>query len=307
MPDNQIHVWASNVSMTRAAFLMAVICAGASLSAQTTATAPTAQPDSFQAFEVASVRVNRSSPQGRFFRQQPGGRFEVTNMPLRDLIQFAYQVRNFQVEGGPDWIGTTSFDIVAKAPGEVPPVAPGQTSPYMLMMRALLAERFKLVVRDETREMPIYALALARSDGKVGPQLSVSTTDCAALMKAAQGGAPPAPTDRVNCGLRIGPGRLDMGAFGLSEMANALGMLLQRTVVNRTGLTANFDASMKFAPEQLPGMPLPPPGAPGAPPIDPDAPSIFTALQEQLGLKLDSTRGPVRLVVVERAEMPTED
>lgn len=285
---------------------MAVICAAASLSAQT-ATTPTAQPDSFQAFEVASVRVNRSSPQGRFFRQQPGGRFEVTNMPLRDLIQFAYQVRNFQVEGGPDWLGTTSFDIVAKSAGDVPLVAPGQTSPYMLMLRTLLAERFKLVVRDETREMPIYALALARSDGKLGPQLSVSNTDCAAFMKAAQGGAPPPPTDRVTCGLRIGPGRLDMGAFGLSEMANALGMLLQRTVVNRTGLTGNFDASMKFALEQLPGMLLPPPGAPGAPPIDPDAPSIFTALQEQLGLKLESARGPVRLIVVDRAEMPTED
>ena len=294
--------------MTRTAVLIAVVCASATISAQTPAPVRTAAADSMQAFEVASVRVNTSSPQGRVFRQQPGGRFEVTNMPLRDLIQFAYQVRNFQVEGGPDWIGTTSFDIVAKAPGEIPPVAPGQTSAYMLMMRTLLAERFKLVVRDETREMPIYALTLARSDGKLGSQLSVSTTDCAALMKAAQGGlAPPPPTDRLTCGLRIGPGRLDMGAFGLSEMANALGMLLQRTVVNRTGLTGNFDAAMKFAPEQLPGIPLPPPGAPGAPPVDPDAPSIFTALQEQLGLKLESTRGPVRLVVVERAEMPTED
>jgi uncharacterized protein (TIGR03435 family) len=294
--------------MTRIALLAAVVCASASLAAQNPAPGPTAQADSPQAFEVASVRVNKSSPQGRFFRQQPGGRFEVTNMPLRDMIQFAYQVRNFQVEGGPDWIGTTSFDIVAKAPGEVPPVVPGQTSQYMLMMRTLLAERFKLVVRDETREMPIYTLNVARSDGKTGPQLNVSTTDCAALMKAAQSGqAPPPPTDKVTCGLRIGPGRLDMGAFGLSEMANALGMLLQRTVENRTGLTGNFDATMKFAPEQLPGMLLPPPGAPGAPPIDPDAPSIFTAIQEQLGLKLDSTRGPVRMVIVDRAEMPTED
>jgi uncharacterized protein (TIGR03435 family) len=287
---------------------MAVVYASAGLSAQNPAPASSNAADSLQAFEVASIRVNKTSPQGRFFRQQPGGRFEVTNMPLRDLIQFAYQVRNFQVEGGPDWIGTTSFDIVAKAAGEVPPVAPGQTSPYMVMLRALLAERFKLAVRDETREMPIYALTVARADGKVGPQLNVSTTDCAALMKAAQGGqGPPPPTDRVTCGLRIGPGRLDMGSFGLSEFANALGMLLQRTVVNRTGLTGNFDATMKFAPEQLPGLPLPPPGAPGVPAIDPDAPSIFTAVQEQLGLKLDSTRGPVRMVIVERAEMPTED
>jgi uncharacterized protein (TIGR03435 family) len=99
-----------------------------------------------------------------------------------------------------------------------------------------------------------------------------------------------------------------MGGFGVSELANALGVLLQRTVVNRTGLTGLYDAKMTFAFEQLPGAPpMPPPGAPGAPPIDPNAPSIFTALQEQLGLKLDSTRGPVQVLVVDRAEMPVED
>jgi uncharacterized protein (TIGR03435 family) len=83
--------------------------------------------------------------------------------------------------------------------------------------------------------------------------------------------------------------------------------LLQRTVVNRTGLAGIYDAKMTFAPEQLPGVPLPPPGAPGAPPLDPNAPSIFTAVQEQLGLKLESSRGPVPLLVIDRAEMPIED
>jgi len=245
------------------------------------------------------------------FRPQPGGRFEATNMPLRDLIQFAYQVRNFQIEGGPDWMDSVHFDIVAKAPGELPVVMPGgPPSPHTLMLRSLLAERFKLVVRHETKELPIYALTQLRADGRFGPDMAVSATDCEAMMKAAlKGGAPPAPlqNDRMVCGLRIGPGRLDMGGFAIAELANALGVLLQRTVVNRTGLTGRYDARMTFAPEQLPGIPMPPPGAPGVPPIDPNAPSIFTALQEQLGLKLESTRGPVQVLVIDRAEMPIED
>jgi uncharacterized protein (TIGR03435 family) len=206
---------------------------------------------------------------------------------------------------------TTSFDIVAKAPGEVAPVQPGgPPSPYMLMMRSLLADRFKLVVRNETREAPIYALTLARQDGKLGPEFSASTTDCAAIVKAAmkQGGVPPPPPiqgDRLTCGMRIGPNRLDMGGFALSELAAGLGVLLGRTVVNRTGLTGNYDLKLTFSREQIPGIPLP--AGVQLPPEDPDAPSIFTALQEQAGLKLESTRGPVQMLVVERAEMPIED
>jgi|SRR5688572_17130884 uncharacterized protein (TIGR03435 family) len=262
------------------------------------------------AFEVASIRVNRTAQMNRLFRPQPGGRFEATNVPLRDLIQFAYRVRNFQIEGGPDWMDKVSFDIVAKAPGEVTAVMPGgPPSPYALMMRSLLAERFKLAVHEETKEVPIYVLALARADGKLGSALTASTTDCAALMKAAAGGAPPPPMqgDRMLCGLRIGPGRIDMGGMSFSEFANGLSVLLQRTVVNRSGLSGNYDAKLTFAPEQLPGLPMPPPGAPGAPAIDPNAPSIFTAVQEQLGLKLESSRGPVPMLVVDRAEMPIED
>ena len=255
--------------MTRLLAAMAVACATATVAAQATQPQAPAPQEPLPVFEVASVRVNKTAQMNRLFRPQPGGRFEATNLRLRDLIQFAYQVRPFQIEGGPDWIDTTSFDIVAKAPGEVPPVMPGgPPSPYMLMLRTLLAERFKLAVRHETKELPIYALTVAGTDGKLGPEMAASTTDCAAMMKAAmKGGAPPPPpvqNDRMFCGLRIGPGRLDMGGFAVAELANALAVLLQRTVVNRTGLTGNYDAKMTFAPEQLPGVPMPPPGAPGA-------------------------------------------
>jgi uncharacterized protein (TIGR03435 family) len=243
------------------------------------------------------------------FRQQPGGRFDATNVRLRDLVQFAYQVRGFQIEGGPDWMDTTTFDIVAKAPGDVAPMVlvGGPTSPYMSMLRTLLADRFKMVVRRETKEQPIYALVLARDAGTLGPNIAPASTDCAALIKAARAGGPPMPAgDRLRCGMRLSPSRLEMGGFPLTEFVTGLSAMLQRPVVDRTGLTGDYELTLTFSPEQLPGLPMPPPGAP-APTIDPNAPSIFTALQEQLGLKLESTRGPVEVLVIDRAEMPTED
>lgn len=302
--------------MTRcAAVLFAVVVfAGATrIAAQNDATqAPAgAPPDRLPTFEVASVKVNKSGEMGASIRRQPGGRLNAVNMPLRDLVQFAFQVRPFQIEGVPGWAVTTRYDIVAKAAEDIPPTMPGGApAPEMLMLRSLLAERFKLVARMETREMPIYALTLARSDGKFGPKFGLAQTDCQAMMKAAagRGGAPPpplpGPAERVQCGIRIGPGRLNAGGMPLSEFANALSVLVQRTVVDRSGLAGNYDAEVTFRPEL--GGPQPPPGG-VAPQIDPDAPSLFTALQEQLGLKLESTRGPVPMLVVERLEPAVED
>jgi uncharacterized protein (TIGR03435 family) len=264
-------------------------------------------------FEVASVRVNKGTEMGQFIRRQPGGSFSVSNMPLRTIVQFAYQMRPFQIEGAPDWAANTRYDIAAKAGRDLPMTPPGTVSEDMLMLRSLLAERFKLKVRFETREMPIYELRLARDDGRLGPNLSPSTTDCQALMKAAMGRGgpppvPPSPTERMQCGMRIGPGLMSAGSFPISEFANTLGNLVQRTVVDRTGLSGMYDAEMKFSMDQMPGpggAPLAlPPGSPGP---DPDAPSIFTALQEQLGLKLESARGPVQLLIVEHVEPAVED
>ena len=272
-----------------------------------------AQQAAAPAFEVASVKSNKSGEMGARIQRQPGGRFNAINMPLRDLIMFSYQVRPFQIEGAPDWIGPARYDIVAKAESEFPLTGPGgPPPPDMLMLRTLLADRFKLVVHFETKEVPIYALTVARSDGRLGPLLTPSTTDCVALMKAAMGARggpqpppPPGPDGRIQCGMMIGPGRLTAGSIPLSEFVNALGILTQRTVVDRTGLTGNYDALMTFQAEQLPG----PGGALGPPPpqSDVNAPSLFTAVQEQLGLKLESTRGPVQMLVIDRVEPPTED
>lgn len=261
-------------------------------------------------FEVASVKPNKSGQPFVSLGIQPGGRFTATNVPLRLLIRNAYQIQDFQLVGAPDWVSTDRFDIIAKAEGDVPPSAPGgPPGPIQFMLRALLAERFNLKMHPERRELPIYAMVLARSDGKLGPQLRPTAVDCAAVQAARRGGPPPTPQqpgERLPCGIRIGPGQLTVGSMPMSQLATLLSPSVQRVVVDRTGLSGNFDFDLTWTPDQIPQGP-PPAGAPQLPPIDPNGPSILTAVQEQLGLKLDSTRGPVDVLVVDNVEKPTPD
>jgi len=274
--------------------------------AQAPAQAP--DPNAALTYEAASVKPNKSGVQGSSIRRFPGGRLQATNMPLRALITFAYQVQGFQLVDDPTWIRNENFDIVAKMEGDPPPVMPGTgPDPHMVAMRTLLAERFKLAVRRETREMDIYALVLARPDGKLGPALKPTTQDCAAMIAAARGGPPPGPPPGPNspvvCGMRGLPGRLVAGAMPMSLLASNLSGQVQRIVVDRTGLSGGWDFEITFAPER----PLNPPPGVEFPPADPNAPSLFTAMQEQLGLKLQSTKGPVEVLVVERVEQPISD
>jgi len=271
-------------------------------------------PAAGPAFEVASIKPNNSGDGRVMLQQQPGGRFTATNVPLRLLIRNAYQLQDFQIVGGPSWIGSERYDIVAKAEDGTPPETPSldRTGPsrIQLMIRSLLAERFQLVVHDETRELPIYALIVARSDGKLGPDLHKSEVDCNAIFAAGRGRgmppppAPPQPGERPQCGIRIGMGNLAMGGAPLSQFANSLAMFVGRTVQDKTSLPGSYDVNLTWTPDQMPQRP---PGAPEAPPVDPNGPSIFTALQEQLGLKLDSQKGPVSVLVIDRVERPKED
>jgi uncharacterized protein (TIGR03435 family) len=261
-------------------------------------------------FEVASVKPNKSGDGPNRIGLQPGGRVTVTNMSLRSLIRFAYQFQDFQILGGPDWVGTDRFDITAKAEHDIPPSPPGTIGGGQLMMRSLLSERFKLALHAEKRELPIYELVLARNDGRLGPQLKLPAVDCQAMMNAARerGAPPPAPPagQRPLCGLRIAPGQMMAGGFPLSQLASALSQLTQRVVVDRTGLAGNFDFELTFTPDQTMMRGGPPPGV-TLPAIDPDGPSIFTALQEQLGLKLEPSQGPVDVLIIDRVEAPTPD
>ena len=267
--------------------------------------------DPLPAFEAASIKPSAPGQNGQSARREPGGRATITNMPLRDLVRFVYQVQDFQLEGVPGWAANERYDIVAKAAGDPAPVAAGTPDPMILMMRRLVQERFKLSVHRETRELPIYALVLAKP-GTLGQDLHRSTTDCMALINGARaaaraGGPPPvSPTSadgRPLCGTRVGPGTIAAGGIRMGQFVDTASRLVARTVVDRTGLAGAFDFQVTFTPDpsQLP------PGAGPSPSVDPNAPSFFTALQEQLGLKLESTRGPVEVLVIDQLDRPTAD
>jgi len=149
-----------------------------------------AEPATPMSFEAASVKPNKSGDFSQFVRRQPGGRFTATNMPLRVLITFAYQLQSSQLVGGPCWIADDRFDIVAKMEGDPPPTIPGSgPDPMMLAMRTLLAERFKLVVHKETRELDVYALVLAKpgaSRARLSSPRTTTANDSCSLGEAAR-------------------------------------------------------------------------------------------------------------------------
>jgi len=260
-------------------------------------------------FEVASIKANKSGAPQVMINMQPGGRFTATNVPLRLLIRNAYRLQDFQIVNAPGWITSERYDVVAKAPESDHPLTPNEVQP---MMQALLAERFKLAVHTETREMPVYALVLARSDGKLGPKLRPSDVDCQALIARGRGGPPPGPPPSggpMPCGMRIGAGSLQANAT-IAQILGPLSQMLNRVVVDRTGLTGNYDFEMTWTPEQMaqgPGPDRPAGGANVPPGADPNGPSIFTAVQEQLGLKLEPSRGPIEVTVIDHVEMPEVD
>ena len=257
------------------------------------------------AFEAASVKRNGGGTPFVRLITQPGGRFSATNVTARMLVNAAFSappvaLAPFQIVGGPDWLDTDRFDVTAVGP----PAAPGEPPATAAMVRRLLEERFKLTVRPEKRDMPIYELVLARRDGGPGPRLRPVTRDCETMFAAAQNGAAFPPPEQ--CGSRGGLGTLTGGAMTMPELAGQLTRIADRMVVDRTGLAGQFDVELSFTPAADQRPPGAPPGAP-APAVDPAGPSFFTALQEQLGLKLEPARGPVDVIVIEHIERPTED
>jgi uncharacterized protein (TIGR03435 family) len=267
------------------------------------------------AFEVASVKPNKSGDQRIMFGIQPGGRFTATNTTVLELIRNAYGIQfPGQLEGAPDWIRSERFDVLAKAPEGTPDLNRDIVAP---MLQALLAGRFQLAIRTETREMATYDLVLSRSDGKPGAGLVPSSADCAARGRgqgpgargAAPQGPPPGPPARGTvppCGMFMGPGRVAAGHVTMAQVATMLSPRVSRIVTDKTGLPGAYQFELEFTPDQVPNAP--PGGLPPGLELPPaDGPSLITALQEQLGLKLESTRAPVEVFVIERIERPTED
>jgi len=277
--------------------LIGIATLSGTLGAAAQSTAPaTPATNTGLSFEVASIRRNVSGEQNASVRAQPGGRLTITNNTLYNIIRNAYGVQRYQFVPGVrvlSWIDSDRWDIVAKAPDAA------SQQQMMVMLQNLVAERFKLAIRRETRELPVYALVLTRPDGTLGPQLRRSTVDCAAIAAARAGGAPPAPpvANAPFCGTRTSGGSVTTSGVPLADFARNLAPMAGRYVMDKTGLTGPFDLELKWTPDQ---------GA-AAPNDIADAPSLFTAIQEQLGLKLESQRGPVDVLVIDGAERPTED
>lgn len=258
-------------------------------------------PERKPTFEVVSVKPNRSGEFGASFGVGPGGQLTVRNNTLRNMIRNAYQLQNFQIVGGPSWLDIDRFDVTAK------PANPNATRDEIRsMVQTLLADRFRLVVHRETRELPIYALVVANGDGRLGARLTRSTTDCAALADAARRGQPPPPPANggPQCGTRNTPGRMIAGSVTMADLARNLSNFAGRFTVDKTGLLGSYNLDLEYRPDQLPPDGVLPPDVP-PPPVD--APSLFTAVQEQLGLKLESRRGPVEVLVVDSGAQPLPD
>jgi len=253
-------------------------------------------------FEAATIKINKEAGFVAGLDRSAGGRFVVTNLPLSTIIGFAWQLDRFELQGGPDWIRSDRWDVVAKMAGDFPPTPPGAIDPAALAMRELLAERFKVSLRRETRDVDVYFLVKTRAENT--PGLRPSTTDCGALQKArdaaARGGPPatdPNTQDRVVCGARNNGRRIQIGGYPMTTLADTLGRQMERRVVDRTGLAGSWEVDVAFAPPQA---------TPGAA-ADPDSPSLATALQERLGLRLESGRMSMPVTVVDRVERPVAD
>jgi uncharacterized protein (TIGR03435 family) len=323
-----------------AALLAITSCAAV---AQTTAATPS--------FEVATIKpaappatgmgpgggmriAMRMGAQGGPGTSDPG-QITYSNMAIKNLVVAAYGVKTYQVSG-PSWMDTERFDIVAKVPKGA------SKDDVKLMLQNLLADRFKLTLHREKKDLPMYALVV----GKSGPKMKESPPDDPNAKDAAKDrGADDADAQKarqalenaVRAGGRDGampqlppgagpgtrmmmmPGRMRMMSTKqtMAQFAEALGNQMDRPVVDQTGLTKNYDFTLDFAPEgggrgpMGVTLPPPPPGGDGGTPAEPDsqaASSLFTALQEQLGLKLEQKKGPVDLLVVDRLEKtPTEN
>ena len=258
------------------------------------------------AFDVVSIRPNRSNELRSNVAIQPGGRAIWTNVTLESLIDVSYQRAGFDRREviGPDWITNERFDVVAQAPrGAELTNAAGFPEPLFLMVRAMLADRFSLVVHEEQRDRPIYTLSIDRADGALGPGLKRSSVDCAAVMRDMTNGRRPElnASGRPPCTMGGPPGRFASDGLAMRDLAIGLRGLVGRPVVDATMLAGAFDWQVDFAPESV----QPNPNDDPAPPAVSDKPSIFTALREQLGLRLTPARGAVAVLVVDRAERPT--
>jgi uncharacterized protein (TIGR03435 family) len=259
-----------------AAVIVTILWFSAALAAQEFPT----DTDSVLTFDVVSIKSLNGTARSRMpGPQQSQGRFARAAATLRQLVQYAYDMQPSQVTGGPAWVSTSRFQVDARTE---PTTTPAQ---MRAMVRHMLAERFALKAHADVRERPIYRMVVDRRDGKLGPGIyRIDDAEC--------GGSSPQP-----CHLALWSGGLTSSGMGLPQLAAALFNSstttgVDRPVIDQTGLTGMFGFTLTFSSFDT------------GPQVS-DDPSIFTALREQLGLKLERARGPVELLVIDSVERPT--
>jgi uncharacterized protein (TIGR03435 family) len=281
-------------------------------------------------FDAVSIKVNRTPVgSGPIGLSAAPGRFQAVGVPLAIVILTAFEIRGIdqQLIGLPEWASQERYDILATTGGQ------RSQQEIAAMLRSMLDERFRIVTHTELRDAPSYNLVLARSDGRPGPDLTPSTKDCdaynrtlaeermAEAKKAQAAGQIPAPV-LVTAGARCSPGFSPMRGSGmtvkfeglsLASIAARLRTYAGRTVIDRTGLTGTYDATLRFTPDYaamsrgaLIFRPIAPPPLPVNSALD-DAPPLEAALREQLGLKFETQPGTMEVLVIDRLEKPTED
>jgi bla regulator protein blaR1 len=279
-------------------------------------------------FEVATIKPSSGDDRRSAMMFQPGGGFRATGITFKMLLTLAYDVREFQISGGPKWIETDRYDITAKAERGATANADSEPPRSMLSMsdqerktmqeqmaqrlQGLLADRCHLVTHKETKEQQVYALVVGKGGSKL--KAASETGERRGLSQGQGPGERQGTPDRPLPGGRAGMmrmGRGDVEGNGPIEfLIRAISSQLGRPVIDRTGLKGNFDIKLQWTPDSGQGSKpfgdAPPPGV-EPPPSDPNGPSIFTALQEQLGLRLESQKGPVDLIVIDRVEKPSEN
>jgi uncharacterized protein (TIGR03435 family) len=266
-----------------------------------TAMAVFAQPAARPKFEVASIRP---APDQGFQRVRPlPGRLSAV-ASVRILMQNAYTLQPFQIVNAPEWVASDRYEVEAKAEGNA------DRAQIFLMVQSLLEDRFRLKVHHETRELPVYTLVAAKGGPKLPAPKEGSCVSADASPNWAGGRIPPPGQDRPPaspCGgvmvmLEQSGARMQGGKVPMSELVRTLTLVLGRMVIDKTGYTQLFDVKLDFLPDAISSaLPPPPPGAS----VDPNQPSIVTALQERLGLKLESAKGPVDVLVIDHVERPT--
>jgi uncharacterized protein (TIGR03435 family) len=304
-----------------ATLTLVLAAAGAPLLAQAPA-APAAQN-----FEVASIKPSNPNPTGPLGATPmilPAlGRLTAQNVTFRMLVMTAYNRQPFEIVNGPPWQNANKFDITAKAEDGA-----ASLDQMRVMLRGLLEDRFKMKAHTETREVPIYSLVLARGDGRLGPKMKASTDTCPdfkeqqqkMLEAIAKGGVSAVqsmmgkPGENKPCTMTQIPPSPDNPGLGFKGTGQSLELLVLlltqlsgRPVVNKTGLTGAYDFELTISLQTLQaiyqdlGVTLP------LPPNLPEGPALMTTIQEDLGLKLDSQRGPSDVLVIDSAELPTPD